>query len=86
MPAPGVARRGSREEVGDTTYRRVESRYRREKVAAMVTCDCCGTTAADVPPLTWGMSIDNGRTTRLCEPCTRESLLTIEGRLDPART
>lgn len=49
----------------------------------MIACDRCGaTSASEVPPLTWGMSVDNGRTTRYCEPCTRDALRVIEGRLD----
>lgn len=49
----------------------------------MTRCALCGTPApGGEAPLTWGLSFERDRTARYCEPCTRDHLRTIEGRLD----
>ena len=51
-----------------------------------VRCDSCGTSVPDdTPPLTWSLSVEGGRVYRYCEPCTREHVRAIEGKLDPTR-
>ena len=53
--------------------------------AAMVSCDHCGTTEPDqTPPLTWSLSMEDGRVRRYCQRCTREHVRSMEGKLDPA--
>ena len=48
-----------------------------------MTCDSCGRTEeGDIPPITWSLSIENGRAVRLCEECTRVHLRAMEGKLD----
>jgi hypothetical protein len=48
-----------------------------------VTCDFCGTTApGEETPLTWTMSVENGRSRVFCEHCSREHLRAIESKLD----
>ncbi len=47
----------------------------------MVTCSMCGTTTDELP-MTWSSEVRDGRTTYLCEACTRQHLRSIEGRLD----
>ncbi|HJR50218.1 MAG TPA: hypothetical protein VJ794_03875 [Gemmatimonadales bacterium] len=48
-----------------------------------VHCDFCGTSApGDEAPLTWTLSVENGRSRVFCEKCSREHLRSIEGKLD----
>ncbi len=48
-----------------------------------VTCDSCGATDdSDVPPLTWSLSLERGRSMRYCDGCTRDHLRSMEGKLD----
>jgi hypothetical protein len=50
-----------------------------------VCCDRCGTASPeDDPPLTWSLSMEAGRVRRYCEPCTREHVRAMEGKLDAA--
>jgi hypothetical protein len=48
-----------------------------------VHCDLCGVGAEDEPPLTWSLTMDRGRVMRYCEPCTRQNLRAMEGKLQP---
>lgn len=46
-------------------------------------CRTCGATATDdATTLTWGMSIEDGRTVWTCPSCARRHLRSIEGKLD----
>jgi hypothetical protein len=57
------------------------ARAYRDDVA--VHCDFCGTSAPDdQAPLTWTLSVENGRSRVFCERCSREHLRSIEGKLD----
>jgi hypothetical protein len=47
----------------------------------MVSCALCGA-VADEPPLTWTRSVERGATHYYCEPCSRENVRAMEGRLD----
>ncbi|MFC0629052.1 hypothetical protein [Kribbella deserti] len=46
-------------------------------------CGFCGQTA-DEFPLTWIVSVENGRKVAYCDRCARENLRAIESKLDPA--
>ncbi|MEI2714870.1 MAG: hypothetical protein V9G04_16645 [Nocardioides sp.] len=48
----------------------------------MVTCDFCGRQAEPERTLTWTLSVENGRTKRFCDTCSRENLRAMEGKLD----
>ena len=50
---------------------------------ASVTCALCGrqTESEDVP-LTWAISVENGRKLHYCDVCARENVRSIEGKLD----
>jgi hypothetical protein len=49
----------------------------------VVICDLCGARAeGDTPPLTWVVSFEQGRRRVFCEPCARQNLRSIEGKLD----
>ena len=53
----------------------------RERVP--VSCDYCGASVSDdVPPLTWSLAVEQGRTRRYCDQCTRANLRAMEGKLD----
>ncbi len=48
-----------------------------------ITCDACGGARdEEQPPLTWSLSVERGRVQRYCEPCTRQNLRDLEGKLD----
>ncbi|OEJ94501.1 hypothetical protein [Streptomyces thermolilacinus] len=47
-----------------------------------VVCSRCGATA-ECLPLTWTYSLENDTRHYLCEPCARDHIRSIEGRLDP---
>lgn len=48
-----------------------------------MTCDLCGAdSGSDETPLTWSLSVDQGRARRYCEECTRTHLRAMEGKLD----
>lgn len=47
-----------------------------------MTCDLCGRQAEEAEALTWTTSVEQGRTRRFCESCSREHLRSIEGKLD----
>jgi hypothetical protein len=48
-----------------------------------VHCDFCGANApGDQAPLTWTLSVENGRSRVFCESCSREHLRSIESKLD----
>ena len=48
-----------------------------------VHCDFCGAGApGDEAPLTWTLSVENGRSRVFCEQCSREHLRSIESKLD----
>jgi hypothetical protein len=47
-----------------------------------MTCDLCGRQAEESEALTWTTSVEQGRTLRFCESCSREHLRSIEGKLD----
>ncbi|MFE6885742.1 hypothetical protein [Streptomyces sp. NPDC057702] len=47
------------------------------------TCARCGTVTTGTPP-TWTYSVENGHNRYYCEPCARENIRAIEGRLDSA--
>jgi hypothetical protein len=47
-----------------------------------MTCDFCGRQAEDAETLSWTTSVEQGRTRRFCESCSREHLRSIEGKLD----
>ncbi|WP_460665356.1 hypothetical protein [Kribbella swartbergensis] len=47
------------------------------------TCSLCGRQAeTEEPPLTWLISVENGRKLLYCDRCTRENVRNIEGKLD----
>ncbi|MDP3968035.1 MAG: hypothetical protein Q8Q02_07110 [Nocardioides sp.] len=48
----------------------------------MATCDFCGTTVAGEAPLTWATAVEDGRTKRFCDRCSREHLRAMEAKLD----
>jgi len=48
----------------------------------VITCDFCGRRAEDAETLTWTTSVEQGRTRRFCDTCSREHLRSIEGKLD----
>lgn len=49
----------------------------------MVTCAWCGRVETDdARSLSWTTSVENGRTLRYCETCSRTHLRAIEGKLD----
>ncbi|MGH3367731.1 MAG: hypothetical protein ACRDOY_11050 [Nocardioidaceae bacterium] len=49
----------------------------------MVTCDFCGSQVeGEEPPLTWVISVEEGRRRLFCERCARDNLSSIEGKLD----
>ncbi len=51
-----------------------------------ITCDACGGARdEEQPPLTWSLSVERGRVQRYCEPCTRQNLRDLEGKLDLER-
>ncbi len=51
----------------------------------MITCDFCGATAeGDTPPLTWALSVENGRTKLFCPDCSRANVRAMESKLDSA--
>ncbi len=46
-------------------------------------CDLCGKVGeGDEPPLTWSLTVENGRSLRYCDRCTRDNVRAIEGKLD----
>ena len=48
-----------------------------------VTCDSCGRVhEGETPPITWSLSLEEGRAVRLCEECTRRHVRAMEGKLD----
>ena len=47
-----------------------------------VTCDFCGTRAAEGETLTWTTSVENGRRRTYCDTCSRAHLRAMEGKLD----
>ena len=47
------------------------------------TCAVCGT-SVDERPLTWSLQVSERGQTWLCEPCSRDNLRSIEGKLDEA--
>lgn len=57
------------------------------EMTPVLVCSTCGTT----PPadeqatarLTWSRVTEHGRTTWICERCSRENLRSIESKLDP---
>lgn len=50
-------------------------------MAPAVTCARCGTTSDELP-LTWSSSTERDGIVYYCQPCSRENLRSIEGRLD----
>ncbi|MFZ5869833.1 MAG: hypothetical protein ACOYXW_04790 [Actinomycetota bacterium] len=55
-------------------------------MGARAVCDRCGTpvppgTPDDQAPLGWSFGVERGRTTWICERCTRENARSIEGKL-----
>lgn len=48
----------------------------------MATCDFCGTVVAGEAPLTWVAAVEDGRTRRFCDRCSREHLRAMEAKLD----
>ncbi|WP_220278065.1 hypothetical protein [Streptomyces himalayensis] len=48
-----------------------------------IMCARCGT-RAEVAPLTWTCSVENGTRSYFCDACARTHLRAIEGRLDSA--
>ena len=49
----------------------------------MLTCDFCGKQAPEgAETLTWSSAVENGRTRRYCETCSRTHLRSMEGKLD----
>ncbi|MFE6162122.1 hypothetical protein ACFQ7F_24785 [Streptomyces sp. NPDC056486] len=49
--------------------------------AENLVCSRCGTVAEGAPP-TWTCSVENGVRRYFCDPCARENIRAIEGRLD----
>ncbi|MGW8355276.1 hypothetical protein [Streptomyces wedmorensis] len=47
-----------------------------------VSCARCGRTA-DLLPVTWTCSVENGRREYICDECARDNLRAIEARLNP---
>lgn len=49
----------------------------------MTTCDFCGRQEPDqAKTLTWTTSVENGRRRVYCDPCSRDHLRSMEGKLD----
>jgi hypothetical protein len=49
----------------------------------VVHCDFCGRqVAGERPPLTWSVSVENGRRRAYCEACSRAHLRSVEAKLD----
>lgn len=53
-------------------------------VIETVSCAHCAVTVEGGPPLEWASSVESGRTVYYCVRCARESLRSIEARLDTA--
>lgn len=57
-------------------------------MSGVATCDLCGKTAEPhrddtEVPVTWAVSVEDGRRKPYCEVCARENLRAIESKLDP---
>lgn len=48
----------------------------------VVVCAFCGRTAPAAETLTWTLGVENGRTKRFCDTCSRAHLRAMEGKLD----
>ena len=48
----------------------------------LVTCDFCGTQAAEAETLTWTTGIERGRKQVFCDACSRTHLRAMESKLD----
>ena len=52
-------------------------------MAELTTCGVCGTQVED-KPATWSLQVSERGTQWICEPCTRDNIRSIEGKLDEA--